>query len=381
MTHASKVNGFPALLSQLHMAYPEHGFVCTSPAARWEDGTIVGNGSMGALCFARPYVEEMVLSHEALFLPIYPRGRFIHLAPHLDRIRDLILENRGGEAMAFTMDLARAAGYAKRSLTDPFIGACSLKLLMPDRDFGLYARSVDFASGDSVTAWKDVAGLFHRRVFASRADNLIALELESPNGTAFDLSFELARIERDLDRAFYDKAVAETLRTADGSFLSFRVKLHRMSGDQRLLGYCVGMRVVQTGGKAVVAGNVLQATGCRSLLLLVDVRPEFANSPVAPEELRERLGEVEPDYDDLLSKHAGIHSELFGRVSLGLGDRSEEKTETGELQNGSEVGTTSLALIQKAFDAGRYGIICSTGRLPPALQGIWTGTWPVRQPP
>ena len=128
---------------------------------------------------------------------------------------------------------------------------------------------MDFASGASVTAWEDEAGLFHRRVFASRAHNLIALELESPNGTTFDLSFELARIERDLDREFYDTAVAETLRTADGSFLSFRVKLHRTSGDQRLLGYCVGMRVVQTGGKAAVAGNVLQATGCRSLLLLI----------------------------------------------------------------------------------------------------------------
>ena len=35
-------------------------------------------------------------------------------------------------------------------------------------------------------------------------------------------------------------------------------------------------------------------------------------------------------------------------------------------------------MIERAFDAGRYNIICSTGLNPPNLQGIWSGTW---QPP
>ncbi|TVQ22221.1 MAG: hypothetical protein EA382_12410, partial [Spirochaetaceae bacterium] len=66
---------------------------------------------------------------------------------------------------------------------------------------------------------------------------------------------------------------------------------------------------------------------------------------------------------------------LFGRTSLTLCERSEEKRETGHLKASSSVGATSRALVQKAFDAGRYAIVSSTGVLPPALQGIWTGTW------
>jgi len=129
-----------SLLDQLDLEYPDRGFVCASPADRWEDGTIVGNGTQGALCFGRPYDEEIVLSHESLFLPIYPPGKFIHLAPHWSHIQDLVLQNRGGEAMSFTMDLARESGYAERTLTDPFIGACSLKIAMPGSECTAYAR-------------------------------------------------------------------------------------------------------------------------------------------------------------------------------------------------------------------------------------------------
>jgi hypothetical protein len=33
------------------------------------------------------------------------------------------------------------------------------------------------------------------------------------------------------------------------------------------------------------------------------------------------------------------------------------------------------AWLEKQFDAGRYNIICSTGELPPNLQGVWGGTY------
>ncbi len=113
----------------------------------------------------------------------------------------------------------------------------------------------------------------------------------------------------------------------------------------------------------------------RGLLLLIDVQPEFAGRPVTPDDLRSGLNEIEADYDHLLADHARTHSEIFGRTSFTLCDRELEKRETGELRDSSSVGNTSPALIQKAFDAGRYGTISSTGALPPALQGIWTGTW------
>ncbi len=362
-------------LDQLDLEYPDRGFVATSAADRWEDGMIVGNGSQGALCFGRPHNEEIVLSHESLFLPIYPAGKFIHLAPHWSHIQDLVLKNRGGEAMALTMDLARESGYPERTLTDPFIGACSLKIAMSESECAAYARSVDFETGDSVTAWKDGSGVFHRRVFASRAAGVVAVRIASPHGTHFNASLELARIERDLDPEFYDTAVVETTRTTSEGLLVFRVRLTEFSPDQALHGYSVAMRVVPEGGRPRVDGDVLNVADARGILLLIAVEPELACQPVTSDDMRLRLDGIEPDYERLLADHARIHSEIFGRASFTLCDRELEKRETGELRQSSSVGDTTPALVQKAFDAGRYGTISSTGSLPPALQGIWTGTW------
>lgn len=373
MTDPSK--NLAQVLKTLRICYPEHGFVSTEAASRWEDGMIVGNGVQGALCFSRPHSEEIVLSHESLFLPIYPKHDYIHLAPHLDHIRELILENRGTEAMKLTIDLAKEKGYLKRELTDPFIGACSLKLEMPETECTAYGRSVDFETADSIVAWKDDAGLFHRRAFASRAHGLVAIEIKSPDRTPLSISLELARIERDLDQDFYDKFVADTAYGVDPDFLSFRVKLNAMSADQRLLGYCVGMRVITAGGEQRVDGSKLRVRDAETVLLLIDVQPDFAGARADLEAIHKRLACITTGYEELLAAHAREHATLFNRVSLSLCDTDEEQAPVEELQEGSTVGSTNPALVQKAFDAGRYGTICSTGTLPPALQGIWTGTW------
>ena len=372
---SSSSEGFAALLNSLQIEYPKRGFVSTAPAGRWEDGLILGNGRQGALCFSQPHNEEIVLSHESLFLPVYPKHEYIHLAPHLEHIRELVLDNRGADAMRLTIDLAKEKGYIQRELTDPFIGACALKIETGGKGFTQYARSVNFETADSVVAWRDESGLFHRRVFASRAHDLIVVEFKNMNGAHVNASFELSRIERDLDEDFYSKAVAETLRESGPGFLSFRVKLRRITEDQKLIGYCVGMRAVAVNGQAQVCGHILKVSDADKILLLIEVRPEFAGREVIPACLRKRLDCVMADYDQLLAEHAVKHSELFGRVSVSLGDRQEEQCPTEVLKGKSRVGSTDVALVQKAFDAGRYGTICSTGRLPPALQGIWTGTW------
>lgn len=362
-------------LETLAITYPPRGFVSTAPAERWEDGLIVGNGVQGALCFSRPYDEEIVLSHESLFLPVYPRHEYIRLAPHLDRVRDFVLQGRGAEAMALTVDLARQQGYQTRELTDPFIGACSVRLVMPAGEPVAYARSVDFETGGSIVAWKDDTGLVHRRTFASRADGIVAVELKRLEGALPAVGLELARIERGLDEEYYAAVVAETVRTVEDDFLGFRVRLNRTSDDQRLLGYSVSMRVVAPGGETRVHDRRLMVEGADRILLLIDVRPDTADAPVNPAAVRARLASIAADYDVLLERHAEIHRPLFNRLSLKLCARAEEHRATEELRATSRVGSTDRALIQKAFDAGRYGIISSTGTLPPALQGIWTGTW------
>ena len=54
----------------------QRGFVSAEPAATWEQGLLLGNGTVGANVFGRPLDETIVFTHERLFLPMGPpRGR------------------------------------------------------------------------------------------------------------------------------------------------------------------------------------------------------------------------------------------------------------------------------------------------------------------
>jgi alpha-L-fucosidase 2 len=62
-------------------------------------------------------------------------------------------------------------------------------------------------------------------------------------------------------------------------------------------------------------------------------------------------------------------------MRLDLGGGADHQRTTEELLELSTNENLNRALIEKQFDAGRYNIICSTGELPPTLQGVWGGTY------
>uniref|UniRef100_UPI0030FB0B4C glycosyl hydrolase family 95 catalytic domain-containing protein n=1 Tax=uncultured Wocania sp. TaxID=2834404 RepID=UPI0030FB0B4C len=70
------------------------------------------------------------------------------------------------------------------------------------------------------------------------------------------------------------------------------------------------------------------------------------------------------------------HGDLFNRVKLNLnGNQTETVSSQALLEQAAQSGQFTPALAEKMYDACRYLIICSTGKNPPNLQGIWTGTW------
>jgi hypothetical protein len=91
-------------LERLHAAYPQCGCVSLTPAEKWDFGTVVGNGSQGALAFCRPYNDELVLSHEELFLPLYPFRGYLPVREHFE------------DPVAVFYLVHLVAGMAKRAL-------------------------------------------------------------------------------------------------------------------------------------------------------------------------------------------------------------------------------------------------------------------------
>ncbi len=183
-------------LKSLRTTYPVCGFVTTEPACKWDFGTVVGNGVQGALAFGRTSEEELVLSHEELFLPLFPDHGYLPVREHYNTIQQLVLSGQADEAQDILRKIKTDGGFPGYNTTDPFVGACSLDLLMQEVvDYESYARSVDFATGEALTAWQDASGLYHRRFFFSRSCDAMVLKLSSPVGSKLNLAIGLREIE------------------------------------------------------------------------------------------------------------------------------------------------------------------------------------------
>lgn len=87
----------------------------------------------------------------------------------------------------------------------------------------------------------------------------------------------------------------------------------------------------------------------------------------------ERLGAAGGTYDKLLKRHIDDYTNLFGRVSVELGDTDVPEISTDELLSRYSSGEKSHYLEALYFQFGRYLLISSSrpGCLPANLQGVW----------
>lgn len=128
----------------------KNGYTLRYPPAGWEDATLLGNGTVGAIVMGGTARETLILSHERIYSPVFDGFGPPPMAEKLPEIRKLIAEGRYAEAARIPDRLQEAQyGYKGQIWTNPFMPACDLLIqtsgvLGPVRG---YERSLDFASG------------------------------------------------------------------------------------------------------------------------------------------------------------------------------------------------------------------------------------------
>ena len=122
----------------------------------------------------------------------------------------------------------------------------------------------------------------------------------------------------------------------------------------------------------------LMAVDAREILLLIKIRPILKDNRASTclPALEQELEALPPDYETLLARHVPRHAPLMERVSFSLDAPAADRAKpTEDLIRDSKKLEPPLAQLERAFDAGRYNIISSTGYNPPNLQGLWSATW------
>ena len=235
-----------------------------------------------------------------------------------------------------------------------------------------YRRETVLGTGEVVVGWRDSRGGWRRRVFVSRTDNAIVLELAPPPGELMRCRLRLAEAP--------GKRPGEigpvTVRHSPGE-VYFHAAYARRMGSPEPEGYHVLARVVPTGGTAyAIEDERIEIADAESLLVIMRLEYLDRASAADVDALRSSLAKLPADYEALRDAHAAVHGEMLRRVTLDLGTAEGAARSSEELISDSEVSGASPELLEMLHAVGRYALVSGgTGELPVALSGIWGDTW------
>lgn len=371
------------LITQSLYAIKTHNFegaVTTQPAQRWEEAMLTGNGLMGAMMYGNPVREEIVINHCELFLTLGTKEFVQDLSASMPEIKKAALD-AGRDGPTVVHKMMREISGQKIKWTDPFHPAFMLNIEAQNQngEINNYQFTEDFRTGELKATWENNLGKWERKMFISRPDNVVAMEINGPKGkVGGSFSMNMAHELIDVD-----------MRTADGQIKAHVTYVNGKGGYDNIV------RIIPDGGEIQTSGTKVTVTGADKILVFMQVEPwreplpesqseVWAFSPKHPDfvngysknklnEIEKHLNGLPKNYSTLFKPHAKVHGDLFSRVKLNLGESKATSEEM--LDTAVKKGTMSPALAEKLYDACRYLIICSTGKNPANLQGIWTGTW------
>lgn len=342
------------------------------PAEEYMSGLPVGNGQIGAMVWGAPGAERIALNHQWLWRG-KTRGRINqNTAANLPEVRRLFFEGKIAEAS----NLANSAlGTIAELGVDPYQPFGDIILDLPDvKNCSRYRRELDLSTGIVRTAFESRGATYTHEVFASRRDGVIVLHLFASRPHAISGEIRLCRTadpECEItpwgrgDRMGFAGKFKEGLR--------FAVEANILSDGGKT------EAVVDTSGKG--NGALLRVKDVTSLTFIAAMATHHEEqqnrsgnaSMIAKQRLDSLSRQTRRGIEALRERHISIHSKLFNRVRLRLGNDVRDSIPTDQRLENMKSGKADLGLAALYFQYGRYLLMSSSapGGLPANLQGLW----------
>lgn len=410
------------LTNELKFENPKHGFVSALMPTKWEESLISGNGTIGTLMPGNPNKDRVVLSHEKLFLPKYAPTKAPDLGSRLEETRQLIFNGEYEKAGEIMMEEGKKAGIKDLIWTNPHIPACQIELIsLNPIEQTAYARSTNYETGETKVAFTNGKSIIHRNAFVSRTDDVAVLNISSPSKSKLSYKFRLNQLPDEVDASEFIPGVSNNPddysvkgnnavrgnkeEVDDESFISeeeddeenedafntanfvepFQIAIEnniityttefKKKWNGSLKSYAVVTKVIPTNGILTVEDGWIKVEEADEIMVLSAIELSHELNLFDNADLVAKLNSLDTDYATLLSEHAAMHGEMFNRFSFNLGKSSQLQVTAEELLASSTPENFNQDLVVQLAKSSRYNNISSTGEIPPALQGIWGGTW------
>ncbi|WP_079710804.1 glycosyl hydrolase family 95 catalytic domain-containing protein [Paraliobacillus ryukyuensis] len=334
---------------------PRKGVWSESPATRWEEAYVAGNGIQGLMQFGNPPKEKLIGNHCRLYLPQGNDFTLPDMAEDLPRIRELIKQDGYAAALEVYELLAKQKGYQGLTMSDPYHPAFFLTVATGITDYHHYYKTINYQTGEITVHFQQDGIQFQSKSFVSKSDNIIVYQLQADQ-PVLDCNISI--------EPFQEKGLRRNLSIENDTLYARYTYLHGSNG------YQVTCRVKANGATVHSDSDSMQVTQTDQVLILLQIEPNVTKHHTLPTKL------LTMNYFQLFSRHQTIHQAMFDRVQLDMtSDQERYRSVESLIAEAKQQQQMSPVLLEKIYDAGRYMYLCSAGELTPNLQGIWTGTF------
>lgn len=338
----------------------------------WREALPSGNGPIGAAVYGAVHDETVLLTHEDLWHGVKTQ-EMPDVSGKLPEVRELLFSGNPRAADRILADELNRLGYGPNIGSPLPLG--DLKIRMPvQKGFRKYRRSLNMETGEVSVCWEDNGVAYARKLFVSRTEDLVVMEITSDGGP---LTVEVA-----LD--LHDRSDARSWLTGNATLPQ---EMERRAEDSGIIRYAARNDdgadfgavawVVSGEGLSTADSGGIRVFGGERVLVVVKLFVK-EDRQLAWARLENELADTAMDYNAFLAPHAAAHGRLFNRVKLDLGGSSgDRRLSNEELLLEAYQGEAPTAMVEKMWAYGRYLLIsCSReGGQPCHLLGNWCGEY------
>jgi len=337
------------------------------PATNWMTEALpIGNGRLGAMIFGGVAQEQIQFNEDTLWSggPEKLAGSRPGGAEHIAEIQKLIaagqIEQATGLIQQYFYGNTRGFGAYQA------FGNLLIDLHSPADAAGVsdYRRELDIEHGVARIHYSLGGVSYDREYFCSHPGGLIAMRLRCGKPGALRAAVHLTTLQKGATISAKDNQIILEGRLADNG-----------------LGYQAVAMVLPQGkdAKLTATAGQIQVDGGDAMTILLVAATEYSSQYPTYRGNDDKaanaaaLATANKPYADLLAAHEADYSDLFGRVSLDLGDSENATLPTDQRLIAHQKGAIDPALDALYFQFGRYLLISSSrpGGLPSNRQGLW----------
>ncbi len=335
-----------------------------NPADDWNKALPVGNGRIGAMVFSQPLCERIQLNEDSVWSGGYRKRNNPSALPNLQKVRELIMEEKIPEAEKIIFDAFCGTPPNERHYMP--LGDMSVKHYNEDTcDFT--RRSLDLENAVCTTEYSINGVDFTREVICSNPAQAIIMNIKASRSESISL-----RITIDGRDDYFDDN--SPVNDTDILFCGG-------CGSEDGIDFAAYIRVIGKDGRVYRYGSFIQTENCSEVTVILGAQTNYRFKDYKLKAKQDVIKAAEKSYAQLKAEHIADYRSYFDRADIQLCDNSggNSALPTDERLELVKQGKKDNKLAEMYHAFGRYLMIAGSreGTLPMNLQGIWNqDMWP-----